>query len=137
MGYAELANILGIEEPRDEADLVELTRKGLSADVAQAIADKLGISVNELSQFIHVSSRTLKRHKGEILDTGLSDRLMTVGRVYARAVEVFKTEERATRWLKSRILALGNARPLDLLDTSTGAGMVITILGRIEHGVYS
>ncbi len=137
MGYAELANILGIEEPRDEADLVELTRKGLSADVAQAIADKLDISVNELSQFIHVSSRTLKRHKGEILDTGLSDRLMTVGRVYARAVEVFKTEERATRWLKSRILALGNARPLDLLDTSAGAGMVISILGRIEHGVYS
>jgi uncharacterized protein (DUF2384 family) len=32
---------------------------------------------------------------------------------------------------------LGNARPLDLLDTSTGAGMVISILGRIEHGVYS
>ncbi len=137
MGYAELADILGIEEPRDEADLVELTRKGLSADVAQAIADKLDISVNELSQFIHVSSRTLKRHKGEILDTGLSDRLMTVGRVFARTVEVFKTEERATRWLKSRILALGNARPLDLLDTSTGAGMVISILGRIEHGVYS
>jgi putative toxin-antitoxin system antitoxin component (TIGR02293 family) len=137
MGYAELANILGIEEPKDEADLVELTRKGLSADVAQAIADKLDISITELSQFVHVSPRTLKRHKGEILDTNLSDRLMTVGRVYARTVEVFKTEERATRWLKSRILALGNARPLDLLDTSTGANMVISILGRIEHGVYS
>jgi hypothetical protein len=45
MGYAELANILGIEEPKDEADLVELTRNGLSADVAQAIADKLDISI--------------------------------------------------------------------------------------------
>jgi putative toxin-antitoxin system antitoxin component (TIGR02293 family) len=137
MGYAELANILGIEEPKDEADIVELTRKGLSVDAAQAIASKLGISVNELSQFVHVSPRTLSRHKGGILDTNLSDRLMMVGRVFARAVEVFKTEDRATRWLKSRILALGNARPLDLLDTTTGAGMVIAVLGRIEHGVYS
>jgi len=62
---------------------------------------------------------------------------MMIGTVVARCTELFQSNEKASRWLKSTILALGNSRPLDLLDTTAGATMVLNLLGRIEHGVVS
>jgi putative toxin-antitoxin system antitoxin component (TIGR02293 family) len=137
MGYAALAEVLGINEPEDDAELIEIARHGLPSEVAELLATRLGISLGELCNFLHVSPKTLVRHRGRILGPGLSDRLLTVARVYARCKEVFKTDANSNAWLKSRILAVGDARPIDLLDTNTGADMVMTILGRIEHGVYS
>jgi putative toxin-antitoxin system antitoxin component (TIGR02293 family) len=137
MAYQALAEVLGINEPEDDAELVEMARNGLPGEVAELLASRLGISLAELSGFLHVSPRTLVRRRGKILSPGITDRLLTVARVYARCRDVFQSEDHCLIWLKSRILALGDARPIDLLDTNTGAEMVITVLGRIEHGVHS
>jgi putative toxin-antitoxin system antitoxin component (TIGR02293 family) len=75
--------------------------------------------------------------KGKTVDTHLSDQLATVSKVFARCVEIFRSPDKASRWLKSPLPALGNAQPMDLLDTATGATMVMNLLGRIEQGVYS
>ena len=137
MGMQALAEVLGIDEPRDEPALIELTRRGLPGDSIDALARNLGISVSDLSHYLHVSSRTLMRHRGKLLDKHLSDHLLTIGTVVARCTDLFQSHEKASRWLKSPVLALGNSRPLDLLDTTTGANMVLNLLGRIEHGVFS
>jgi hypothetical protein len=57
--------------------------------------------------------------------------------VYDRCFEVFKDDYRVRRWMRSPILALGNRAPSDLLDTTEGIELVMNILGRIEHGVFS
>jgi len=137
MGLHALAEVLGIDEPLDEPALIELTRQGLPGDAIDTLARNLGITVTELSRYLHVSSRTLMRHRGKVLDKHLSDHLLTIGTVVARCTELFRSSEKASRWLKSPALALGNNRPLDLLDTTTGATMVLNLLGRIEHGVFS
>lgn len=137
MGMHALAEVLGIEEPLDETALIELTRHGLPGDAIDNLAGNLGITVAELSRFLHVSSRTLMRHRAKLLDKHLSDHLLTIGTVVARCTELFQSPEKASRWLKSPALALGNNRPLDLLDTATGVTMVLNLLGRIEHGVFS
>jgi len=137
MSYHALAEALGINEPLDDPALVEMTRRGLPSEAIDTLAGRLGVSVNEMSQYLHVSHRTLLRNRGKILDKHLSDHLVSVGRVFARCVEVFRTTDKASRWLKSPLLALGNTRPLDLLDTTTGVTMVMNVLGRIEQGVYS
>lgn len=137
MGMQALAEVLGIDEPLDEPALIELTRHGLPGDAIDTLALNLGITVTELSGFLHVSSRTLLRHRGKLLDKHLSDHLLTIGTVVARCIELFQSNEKASRWLKSPALSLGNSRPLDLLDTTAGATMVLNLLGRIEHGVYS
>jgi putative toxin-antitoxin system antitoxin component (TIGR02293 family) len=137
MGMSALAEVLGIEEPQDESALIELTRHGLPGAAIDTLARNLGITVSELSHYLHVSSRTLMRHRGKLLDKHLSDHLLTIGSVVARCSDLFQSPEKASRWLKSPSLALGNSRPLDLLDTTAGAGMVLNLLGRIEYGVFS
>jgi hypothetical protein len=57
--------------------------------------------------------------------------------VYQRCLEVFGDNDRPSRWMRSPLLALGNRAPLDLLDTAEGIELVMNILGRIEHGVFS
>ena len=137
MGYHALAEVLGIDEPLDDLGLVEITRRGLPCEAIDSLAGQLGVTANEMSRYLHVSHRTLVRNRGKILDMHVSDHVITVGRVFARSVELFQSRDNATRWMKSPLLALGNVRPLDLLDTTTGAAMVLNILGRIEQGVYS
>lgn len=132
-----LAETLGIEDPRDDASLIELTRHGLPGHAIDSLADSLGISLLELSRYLHVSGRTLMRHKDKLLDKHLSDHLITVGIVVARCTELFESREKGARWLKTPSVPLGNCRPLDLLDTTAGATMVLNLLGRIEHGVFS
>lgn len=47
-------------------------------------------------------------------------------------LEVFEDKAKFRRWLKTRIKALGNKRPVDVAEQK-----VFEILGRIEHGIYS
>jgi len=137
MTYQALSETLGIPEPRSDAELIEITKKGLHPEAIKLLANAMEIPVSEFARFVHVSTRTLSRRKEMPLDSHVSDHIVTISRVYARCIDVFRTRERAVRWLKNPVLALGNTRPLDLLDTGTGIGMVMKVLGRIEHGVYS
>ncbi|WHZ14983.1 MAG: hypothetical protein OJF52_001823 [Nitrospira sp.] len=57
--------------------------------------------------------------------------------VIARAVEVFGEAEKARGWLDHPNRALSGATPRSLLSTPEGREQVLTLLGRIEHGVYS
>jgi putative toxin-antitoxin system antitoxin component (TIGR02293 family) len=60
-----------------------------------------------------------------------------MARIYANAVEMIGDEDKAIEWLDTPNRALGGEKPLDHLDTDTGARMVEDILGRIADGVYS
>lgn len=62
---------------------------------------------------------------------------MTIAKVYPAAEELFQDDGQCIAWLKSRIPALGDTHPIDLLDTTTGVDMVMTLLGCIEHGINS
>lgn len=57
--------------------------------------------------------------------------------VRRRGMEVFEDEEKLNRWMDSEIIALGGLKPNSLMNTDKGRDQVLTILGRIEHGVYS
>lgn len=137
MGYHALANVLGIEEPTTDIDLIDVVRHGLPSEGITALSIKLAISSTELSKHLHVSPKTLQRQKGKILDINISDRLLTIALVYVKCLDIFGTDENSVAWLKSPIPALGNIKPLDYLDTNAGAEMVMSLLGRIEYGVYS
>jgi uncharacterized protein (DUF2384 family) len=56
--------------------------------------------------------------------------------VTARAIEVFGTREKALRWLKAPVRALGDQTPLSLLNSPEGVAQVQDTLGRVEHGVW-
>jgi putative toxin-antitoxin system antitoxin component (TIGR02293 family) len=120
-------------------DLAHLVRKGLPAGSVTALAEKLHLGNSVLSQKLGIPQRTLTRRlsQASLLTPAESDRTVRMARVYASAVEMIGEEEKAIEWLGTPNRALGGARPLDQLDTDTGARMVEDILGRIAYGVYS
>jgi len=119
-------------------ELVELIRTGLPYTALESLMRVLMISRNELVHSIAMPPRTLARRKrARKLQADESDRVFRLARVAARAVEVLGSQEKAARWLRKPNRALGHLTPLDQLDTDVGARQVESILGRIEHGVYS
>lgn len=120
-------------------DLAHMIRKGLPAASVTALAEKLHLGNTILSQTLGIPQRTLTRRlsQGSFLTPAESDRTVRMARICANAVEMIGDEEKAIEWLSTPNRALGGEKPLDQLDTDTGARMVEDILGRIAYGVYS
>ena len=104
----------------------------------RALTSAYDLDVRSLALVLRIPPRTLARRRRERrLRPDESDRLFRVARIAALAEEALGGRDRAARWLKRPNRALGNAIPLDHLDTDLGARQVEDILGRISHGIYS
>lgn len=57
--------------------------------------------------------------------------------VLARAIDAFADTEKGKAWLSRPNRALSGATPRSLLATRDGCERVLTLLGQIEHGIYS
>jgi len=57
----------------------------------------------------------------------------SVNRVLERAEEVFGDSEKASEWMNTPNLALGN-KPIALLETGEGESAVLGVLNSIETG---
>ena len=139
-----IAEILGGRKVLGKAiknpdDLAQLVRTGLPAGSVSALAEMLRLGNGVLSRKLGIPQRTLTRRvsHGSLLTAAESDRTVRMARVYANAVEMIGDQDKAIEWLGTPNRALGGERPLDQLDTDTGARMVEDILGRIAYGVYS
>jgi putative toxin-antitoxin system antitoxin component (TIGR02293 family) len=59
----------------------------------------------------------------------------TEAAVIHRAAEVLGDRSDAMRWLGTPVRALNYATPISLLHDSKGREDVLTVLGRLEHGI--
>jgi putative toxin-antitoxin system antitoxin component (TIGR02293 family) len=139
--YCRMANTLEFNEAeiKDHVKMAAVVAHGISAQVALDLGNRLKISQDRLSELICLPKRTLHRRieQRELLKQDESERVLRLLSLYARAVEVFEDQERATRWFSSRPKALGGKTPLEFMQTEPGARWVEDVLGRIEHGVFS
>ena len=129
----------GGSDIKDYVKMAALVTKGIPAQVALELGNRLGISQEKLAELIFLPKRTLHRRieQGARLKQDESERVLRLYSLYARAVEVFEDEKRAARWFSSRPKALGGKTPLQFMGTEPGARWVEDILGRIEQGVFS
>ena len=97
---------------------------------------RLGLPV--WSSALHMSAATLEKRieHNTAFHPLEADRLLTVEQVLERGMEVFEDAEDLADWLKEKHALLQNQRPIDLLGSTAGIGLVMMELGRIEHGVY-
>ena len=143
-GLAHAVALMGLTEPDSMADvptdfdLVSLIRSGLSGKVLERMMQYYDLPSTEMARLLHISDRTLRRYeKDSLLDPEQSERLVELARLYAHGIDVFGSGSRFRRWLNSSVFSLGGERPIDLLDTSIGIGLLNDTLGRIEHGIVS
>lgn len=141
--YDRIISILGgsvaIGQPiHNDIDLIEITRKGLPKSVVQTISNILSISMEKMSQLIHVSYRTIQR-KGDkdLLNVYSTEQILEIAEVISRGIDVLGSLENFTTWLHQEIRHLDYKKPINYLDTSFGTKLIKDILGRIEYGVYS
>lgn len=94
----------------------------------------------DVAKVLGVSTRTLRRQAetpDKTMPTDLASKAWQLAETLAKAAEVFGGKEAAQRWLSAPAVALNGSRPIDLLRTLQGAGVVSDYLDRLEYGVYS
>jgi len=123
--------------------LAEVRRRiarGLPGVAIAHIERTLRLSPGESTRVLGVSPATRKRilkAKQRPLDPVVADRAVRIARIFAEAVEHFGDETVACDWLRSKIYALGDERPIDLLDSDIGTQTVRDLLVQMEHGMVA
>ncbi|GLI37557.1 DUF2384 domain-containing protein [Geobacter hydrogenophilus] len=137
MSIQVIQEILEGKKAPEERELVAIVRKRLPRGVIDIVARAFGMSPKELCKLLPVSWRTLQRYEADhLLDTHLTDHLVGLVVIFYQVVDVSGSEN-ATEWLKTPNWALGNAQPIEFLDTFAGMAVVNVNLMRLKHGVVS
>jgi putative toxin-antitoxin system antitoxin component (TIGR02293 family) len=100
------------------------------------LRERLDIDRRELAAVLAMGERTLIRREdsGKALDTAEADRVYRVARIFKLATQMIGDEDKARRWIRGRIPALGGKVPLELLITEAGARQVEGVLYSIGYG---
>ncbi|HUS01420.1 MAG TPA: antitoxin Xre/MbcA/ParS toxin-binding domain-containing protein [Chitinophagaceae bacterium] len=103
------------------------------------IADKVPFTLQEWSQIIHISERTLQRYAKANSNVPFSvvDRILQIDKVIKRGIEVFGNLDKFISWLRSDPYMLEGRLSLQSLRSIEGINLVLTQLGRIEHGILA
>lgn len=123
----------------DTVELVKLSRKGIAISLFEEIVKSCSYTIKEWSKFLHLTERTIQRYKKENrkFESLQSERIIEIAKLQLKGKEVFGSKVYFDEWMNSKIIALGNIRPIELLDSSFGIDMLMDELGRIEHGVLA
>ncbi|SRX76140.1 type II RES/Xre toxin-antitoxin system antitoxin [Aequorivita antarctica] len=121
-----------------DIDLITITRRGLPKSVVYSICEVLAISMDRLSDLLHVSHRTLQRKADDdLLTVSNTEQIFEIADVVSKGIEVFDTLDNFRNWLHSTPYIFNGQKPLDFLDTRFGIQYVKNIIGRIAHGIPS
>jgi putative toxin-antitoxin system antitoxin component (TIGR02293 family) len=108
----------------------------LRSEVDQ-VAALAALTDKDMARLLNMSERNLHRLRpDERLSRDASERLLLLTNLLRHALEVFNEDaETVSEWLHTPIRELNGQAPLQLLDITTGFGLVDDVLGRIEHGI--
>lgn len=127
-----------ISNAHSEIDILNLIKKGVPKKALDKTMQMMDFSLDEMSTILHVSERTLRRYDDKSnLNIEQSERIIELNNLYQFGIEVLGSLDNFKIWINSPILALGQQKPKEFLDTSFGITMLKNILGRIQYGVFS
>jgi len=122
----------------DFSDFISVIRKGVSKKAMDKLMEITGIAAKEMASIMRLSDRTLRRYNSQtLLNPEQSERVIELARLYSRGEQVFGNLESFKEWMNSTVMALGNKKPKEFLDTSLGINILMDELGKIEHGIFA
>lgn len=103
------------------------------------IADRAPFTQQEWADILHISERTLQRYAkaNSTFPFSVTDRILQIDKVIKRGIEVFGSLEKFVNWLRSNPFMLEDNLSVNSLRTIDGINLVLTQLGRIEHGLFA
>jgi len=121
-----------------DLDMIKMARNGLKKTTLYSLASYLNVTMDQLSLLLQTSYRNLQRKDAsEVLDRYKTEKVLELAAFTSRGIQVIGSKAAFQQWVHTPILALGNRKPIEFLDTTFGIQMVLKILGRLEQGVYS
>jgi putative toxin-antitoxin system antitoxin component (TIGR02293 family) len=123
----------------DKLLVARAVKKGVTTVLFTEIKSNSPFDDKQWSNFLDINIRTLQRYRKEknhVFKQIQSEKIFELAEVISLGNEIFDTPENFTLWLNTPSIALGNNKPIDLLDTSFGKDIVISELNRIEHGIF-
>jgi len=123
-------------------DAHEMLLRGLPGRALSHLIDHLVIlqKTASLEKAVGMSLRTYQRRRDDperALTPEQSGRTWKFAEILSNAVSVFGSLEAAEHWMERPAMGLNQQRPIDLLATPAGVGMVETFLERLRYGVYT
>jgi len=127
---------------RTPLDAHEMLLKGLPGKALNHLVENLVVlkRPGSLEKAVGMSLRTFQRRKdapSKPLGQEQSGRTWKFAEIFAKATEVFGSQEEAEQWLDRPAIGLDQRRPIDLLATPAGVELVEDFLQRLEYGVYA
>ena len=103
------------------------------------ITGKVPFTQQEWAEILHISERTLQRYAkaNSIFPFSITDRVLQINKVIKRGIEVFGSLEKFMSWLRSCPFMLEGNLSIKSLKSIDGINLVLTQLGRIEHGLFA
>lgn len=119
--------------------LIDMVRQGIKFSNFTELVKSSPFNINEWSDFLHLSERTMQRYKKEKATFGNihSEKILQITLLFKYGVDVFGDKKKFNAWLETDNLALGRVKPKELLDNSFGIDLIKDELTRIEHGVLA
>jgi putative toxin-antitoxin system antitoxin component (TIGR02293 family) len=117
---------------------VDRIRSGIPTSAFRMLADRLGVSQNELAAKLRVATRTLTRLTSEQkpLPPEIAQKVLRAARVMIKARTLFSDDASVITWLNTDAPALRGAKPIDLLDTDVGAAEVEGLILGLAYGNF-
>lgn len=127
---------------------IAMIKRGVRAiDLQHVIAD-LAITQGTALKALNLSQATVnkKAKQGQTLSPDESERVIGLARLVGQLeamvqesgnAEGFDAAAWMSRWLNEPLPALGGARPIELMDTMEGQGVVSSMLARMQSGAYA
>jgi len=117
---------------------ISKSRAGISFSHALDLADRLSLSLDDLSHILHLSTRSLHRYDdNKVLATNASAVILRLEGLLSDGLETFEDITDFAEWLKAPLPYLGGDTPFSFLDTPFGFDLIHQALGRIRHGIFA
>lgn len=126
-------------DDRNIMTLIGAVRNGLQYTFFKNLVKTSPFTIQEWSNYLHLSERTIQRYKKEkkTFNPLHSEKILEIALLYLKGLDVFVDSQKFNTWLESQNIALGGIKPKDLLDNTFGINMIKDELSRIEHGVLA
>lgn len=121
-----------------EGAYIQAVREGISGSILIPTIEDLDLRDLMVSLLSTKKSNLSKFYKREHLSSQVSEAILDTLSVYKLAFRVYRgNDTKVFKWLKTKIPALSNQVPMDLLDTFQGRKLVKDCLMVMEDGDFT
>ena len=140
--YAQVSKVTKTEEPEvvyNRTVKVIPSIKNYTYNEFKKVADKTPFTQAEWASILHVSERTLQRYakNNSSFAPINADRAIQIANLINEGKKTFGKTELFYNWLKRKPLMLEGPLSFNSLTTTHGIQLVLTQLGRIQHGILA